>query len=95
MQVKVVDSADYTIKYEQHNGLTFIHCDIKVKWTKKVKQELQEDFNVLRTLHSAPIYAIHEIGDKKHLKFLTLFGFKHLEDVTGTDGKHRQVYYIG
>lgn len=95
MKVTVVDKVDYVIKYEEQQGLTFIHCDIKTKWTKQVKASLQEDFKTLRELKTSPIYALHELNDKKHCKFLQQFGFKYLQDVTGTDSKTRQVYYIG
>ena len=38
------------------------------------------------------LYAIHEIEDRKHEKFLKLFGFQFLEDFVGADGKARQTY---
>ena len=85
---------DYSLRLEEHNGYTFIHCDVHVPWTKTVKKKLQEELqNILQEVQ--PIYAIHEIGDNKHLKFLTMFGFEYLQNVVGVDLKERQVFYIG
>ena len=85
---------DYSLRLEEHNGYTFIHCDVHVPWTKTVKKKLQKELqNILED--TKPIYAIHEIGDDKHLKFLGMFGFKYLQNVIGTDSKERQVFYIG
>lgn len=43
-------------------------------------------------LQKDDLYAIHEIEDRKHEKFLKLFGFQFLEDFVGADGKARQTY---
>ena len=95
MKTVVVDNNDYQIEYDQHNDLTFIHCELKTTWTKTVKENLIRDFEVLKELRNAPIYAIHEIGDNKHYKFLQLFGFTLLQDVICTDGVKRQVFITG
>jgi len=49
-------------------------------------------FDDLVSIQHKDFYAIHEIGDKKHEKFLTLFGFEYLEDFVGADNKLRQRY---
>ncbi len=43
-------------------------------------------------IQTGDLYAIHEIEDAKHAKFLKLFGFQFLEDFVGADGKARQTY---
>ena len=38
------------------------------------------------------LYGIHEIGDKKHEKFLSSIGFKFFKDFMGLDNKPRQIF---
>jgi len=43
-------------------------------------------------IHRKPLLAIHEIGDKKHLKFLSLMGFTYHSNFEGMDNIMRQLY---
>lgn len=95
MKVVVIDKKEYTVKYDQYLDYTFIHCDINTRWTKAVKAQLKEDFNQLLKLRESPLFAMHELGDEKHLKFLQQFGFKYYQDVVGNDDILRQVYFTG
>jgi hypothetical protein len=63
-----------------------------MKWNKSVKRELKIDFDNLFKNYKKDIYAIHELGDKKHEKFVGFFNFEYLKDFVGTDGKLRQIY---
>lgn len=72
-------------------GATFIHCDC-VKWTKEIKKQLLEDFNKLLSIHRNDIYALHELGDAKHEKFLKVFGFTFLSEFTGVDNLIKHIY---
>jgi hypothetical protein len=94
-KVKVSESVNYLIEYEEFNGLTFIHCTIKTQWSKFVKYELQRDFDILLTLHGGVLFALHDPNDTKHQKFLEMFGFKLFGDGTNIDGQHRQVFVTG
>lgn len=87
LKVPVVIRDEYIIKFERSNGLTFGHCDVFAPWSKDVKYSLMADFDTLRRLHREPIHGVHIIGDKKHLKFLAMFGLHHapaLDDLIGT-----------
>ena len=75
LKVPVVTKPEYTLYFERANGLTLIHCDIHVIWTKGVRSRLLADWATLKSLHTETIYAAHTRGDDKHLKFLTTFGF--------------------
>lgn len=56
---------------------TFIHCTVHRGWSKGVKRKLTEDFHTICALVSPePIYALHRIGDRKHMKFVEMFGFR-------------------
>lgn len=85
----VIIRDDYAVFYEpitintqydpntiENRLFVFVHCDVK-RWTPSVKRALSRDFNLLISLIDMPLFAMHTNGDTKHLKFLTLFGFKH------------------
>lgn len=91
MKHPVVSNDDYIIYLEFAFKSTFIHCDC-FKWNKSIKKRMLEDLEKLSQLRTDPIYAIHEIGDKKHLKFVTMMGFEHFMDFTGADNKMRQLF---
>jgi hypothetical protein len=76
-KVPVVRRSEYTLFLEQatrHH--TFIHCDVRVPWTRGVKQQLAADWAVLKGLHGGPLFALHDPVDRKHHTFLKLFGFR-------------------
>jgi hypothetical protein len=84
----VIERDDYTLFFEYDKGFCFIHCNC-IKWTKTIKKQMLSD---LLMLQKEDIFAIHEIDDKKHAKFLALFDFKFLKDFVGLDGLSRQIY---
>ena len=91
MKIPVIYNNDYIVFLENDFGFTFIHCECK-KWTKEVKKNLLVDFEKLFEIHRSEIYAIHEIDDVKHKKFLGIFGFEYLKDFVGSDEKQRQIF---
>lgn len=91
MKFEVIKTNEYVVYFEDDHGFTFIHCDC-MKWNKSVKRRLQIDFDELCKKHNKDIYAIHEVDDKKHKKFLSFFGFDYLKEFVGLDGKMRQFF---
>lgn len=91
MKTPVIWSTTYIVYLEDHAGASFIHCDC-VGWNKSVKQQLKADFEKLLEIHRKPIFAIHDIDDKKHLKFLSMMGFSFYQNFVGQDDKMRQLY---
>ena len=77
LKVPVVKRDHFTILFEEHIKGTFAHC-IVTKYNASVKRELQDCWNVVSHLHGGPIYALHDLTDHKHRKFLSLFGFVRL-----------------
>lgn len=75
-KVPVIVKPAYTVLLERTSGLTFVHCEIHGRWSPRVKAELLADWSTFRSLHQAPILALHTPGDRKHHKFLTMFGFE-------------------
>jgi hypothetical protein len=91
MKTPVICSVDYIVYFEYYQNVTVIHCDC-FRWSKEVKKNLTEDWNTLFRIHRQPVYAIHEIGDSKHLKFLHMMGFKFSNHFVGADNIERQLF---
>lgn len=90
--VPVVRRADYVLSLEQVNkDHTFIHCDV-LRWSPVVKRQLLADWQVLKDLVGAPIFALHVVGDSKHHKFLRLFGFHHVLSYTDAFEDDLEIY---
>lgn len=91
MKTPVITSQDYIVYFEPYQQYNFIHCDC-FKWSKEVKKQLIQDFDSLVSLHRRDIYALHELGDNKHLKFIQIFNFTYVQDVVGLDNVTRQLF---
>jgi len=91
LKVEVIKTKNYVVYFEDDCGFTFIHCDC-MRWNKSVKRQLKVDFDELFKFYKKDIYAIHEVGDAKHEKFVRIFGFDYLKDFVGMDGKARQMF---
>ena len=74
-KVPVCIREHFIIQLEQHVSGTFVHCHVTT-YNATVKKELQACWNQVAHLHGGPIYALHDLPDHKHRKFLELFGFK-------------------
>lgn len=75
LKVPVVRRDEFEILLEQHVSGTFIHCNVK-KYNSTVKREIMETWSAIKWLHAGPIYAMHDLTDHKHRKFLCMFGFE-------------------
>ena len=75
LKVPVVRREEFEILLEQHVSGTFIHCNVK-QYNSTVKQEIMNTWSALKWLHGGPIYALHDLSDRKHEKFLKMFGFR-------------------
>ena len=91
MKVPVISSADYIVYFEPHEQYNFIHCDC-FGWSKQIKRQLVEDIDLLTSVYRKDIYAFHELGDNKHLKFIQVFNFTYVKDMVGLDNITRQLF---
>ena len=91
MKTVVIETDDFTAYYDQHQEHTFLHCDV-YRYNRSVKTDLQTGLKVLSALRQTPLFALHEIHDSKHLKFITMLGFKYLETRLCLDGCTRDIY---
>jgi hypothetical protein len=94
-KVPVIVRPAYTVSLERTSGLTFVHCDIHARWTPTIKAALREDWRRFLELHEAPILALHTPGDRKHAKFLSIFGFSLRGSITDPTGKPLEIFAIG
>ncbi len=94
MKTPVIYGDGYIVYLEYHADLSFIHCDCH-RWNKAVKAALSADFDKLLQIHRKPLLAIHDIEDKKHLKFLQMFGFTFHNEIRGLDNIMRHLYTRG
>lgn len=78
LKVPVCKTEHYVIRFEEHLKGTFVHCDV-FQWNKTIKENLQKSWDSVTSSHGGPIYALHDSHDRKHEKFLKLFGFKRLK----------------
>jgi hypothetical protein len=85
-KVPVIVRKDYTVSLERTSGMTFVHCDITGRWSKTVQKSLDQNWQALLHLHTDTIYALHTPGDRKHEKFLHLFGFSLAGTYTAVEG---------
>lgn len=91
-KIPVITTKDYIIYLEDNEGYFFIHCDVNSKWNKVVKKELLKDFKILTKEWNRELYALHTPNDKKHEKFLKMFGFIYFNTVEGLDENIYDVY---
>lgn len=92
MKVPVIQNKQFVLYLEDYNGSLFIHCDILLKWSKEVKQNLKNWFTILTKECGKELYALHTPEDKKHEKFLRMFDFSYLHSIIGIDGNKYDIY---
>lgn len=97
MRVPVIERQEYTVSlqpYQDEDGTqySFIHCDIHEPWSKSVKRKLQEDFALFCSLNSQHFLTLSDTDDRKHHKFLEMFGFKRFKTVQLNDGSAKEIF---
>ena len=75
---------------EWYNDKVFGHVDV-LKWDKTTKKEIHTALDSLVNTYKA-IYALHDIDDNKHRKFLEMYGFNYFSTEHCLDGLYRQVW---
>ena len=90
-RLRVIDTPEFIVDFEDNFGHTVAHCIVKVPWTSGVKRRLLREWSRVTTRWPDPILAIHN-GDEKHQKFLEMFGFERVGPGECNDGKTRDVY---
>jgi len=91
IKTPVIETSSFTAYYEQYEEHTFLHCDV-YRYNRTVKRDLKHGLKLLLLMRTTPLFAIHEQGDTKHLKFLTMLGFEYLTTTPCEDGKNRDIY---
>lgn len=68
----------YEVAYErfgEQGEHTFVHLDLKARWSPGLKRRFQVDVGRLAALHGGPFLVLSTPLDKKHHKFCAQFGF--------------------
>lgn len=95
LRIPVIQTKDYTVYLQaihlNDQPYTFTHADV-YEWNISTLRKLRSDWNCLIDLHNGPLLALNELDDEKHRKFLELFDFKPLQEITGDDGVIRNLY---
>jgi len=91
MKTPVIETDDFTAYYDQYEDHTFLHCDV-YRYNKSVKIDLRDSLKLLLAIRKSPLYCIHECGDEKHQKFLSMLEFTHVETRKCKDNKIIDIY---
>ena len=87
MITTVCQRRDYRIKYEEVDGLTFVHADV-TRWNRQVCREFRLDLNDLMFLRGGPLYAMNSPeGKEKREKFMRMMGFQFLQAIPSPNGE--------
>lgn len=96
MRLPVIERKAYTVSLqgyrEEEQTLVFIHCDMHHPWTKTIKKQLAQDFDAFCELHNQTLWTLSELDDRKHYKFLTMFGFVYHMDMPLQNGRVMALY---
>jgi hypothetical protein len=80
-------------EYRTAGGEQFLLAHIRVvHWSPSVCKRLIREFKTFRTVCRAPLYACPEVADAKWVKFVSLLGFKPLQDVICNNGAQRPLF---
>ena len=92
MRARVIERSNYTVWFDQYEDQTFLHCNV-YRYNKTVKKELQNYLQFLLRIRQSPLYAIHQIGDKKHKKFLQMLEFELFETRVTKNKETIEIYF--
>jgi len=90
MKCPVINCKEFTLYFEEVNKNVFLHCDVKVKWSKMVKTKLTAGLNMLKDKFDMLVCL--DLENKKLGKFIDLLGFSYLKSIIGNDNKDYDIY---
>jgi hypothetical protein len=82
-KVTVCRREHYEIQYEQLDGHTFVHVNVK-GWSPTVKDDFTRDCDALQELLDGPVMVL--CTNSKLRRFCEMFGFVHLMDAVTNEG---------
>jgi len=93
---KVRDTPDFCFEIEEHRnsgGGQFCMAHIAIhRWSPAVLKRMSEEWRVLRTVVTCPLYATAPLQDAKWQKFVSRFGFRPLDSVITNGGAQRTLF---
>lgn len=89
--VDVIVRPEYAVRYEQWDGLTFVHVDVH-QWTPRVARQFRDDIDTAHHLLGRPVYALRRPEAPNQPKFLALHGFVPCGHVNDAEGRRVAIY---
>ena len=87
MIATVCQRRDYCIRFEEVEGMTFVHAEV-TRWNRQVMREFKLDLNDLLFLRGGPLYAMNgPQGKEKREKFMRMMGFQFLQEIPSPSGE--------
>ena len=87
----VMECKEFTLYFEVVKDNIFLHCDVNVKWSKRVKNKLCRTLDVFKN-DGFTMFVCLDLINKKLGKFIKLLGFEYLSSIIGTDNKDYDIY---
>lgn len=80
-------------EYRRASGEQFLLAHIRVhRWAPSVFKRMFQEFKILRTCVTAPLFAVPEVDDARWRKFVSAFGFRFLHDTVCNNGLTRPIF---
>jgi hypothetical protein len=80
-------------EYKRATGEQFLLAHILVhRWTPSVCKRIRQQWRVLRSFVTAPLFALPKTNDDRWRKFVGMLGFKPLHNVICNNGEERPLY---
>ena len=80
-------------EYRRASGEQFLLAHIRVHhWSASVCKRILKEWRVLRQCVTAPLFACPELDDERWRKFVSMLGFKPLQQVICNNGATRPLF---
>lgn len=87
----IIVRPDYRVSYEQHDGITFVHVQVR-KWTSAIARQFRWDIDTAQRLLGAPVYVIDNPMAPNLTKFLSRHEFHPCGTVIDDTGREAAIF---
>ena len=86
---------DYWFEIDEYkrgeDTLLLVHLQF-FRWTPSVLKQCLREFKLFREHVRAPLFACPPVADAKWFKFVTMMGYRYLQDIVCEDGEARPLF---
>lgn len=80
-------------EYKRASGDQFLLAHIRVlNWSPSICKRIIKEWRLFRSIVTAPLFACPEVDDERWVKFVSLLGFKPLQQVICENGASRPLF---